>query len=394
MIKHLKIAVICDSYPPKINSAAIQMSELVEELVKLGHEIFLFTPSDSKFDSFRKVNKRLSIFYIKTPTFYLFNKNISRFLNEFIFWSFAATKVKKMFFSNIGINFIIAYSPSIFSYKLASYIKKEKNISSYLILRDLFPRWAWDLKVIKLKIIYNFLLYHEKKLIDVFDFIGIQSKSNLEYFSKNYPNHFKKIHILNNWATIRSRKGLIKPIIYKNKFIFLYAGNLGEAQSTINLFEAMLELREQNILFVFIARGKKFHDLRKKCIASRMQNVFFLNLMSPSELERYIKFSHVGFFTLNHLHTTHNVPGKFITYLGYSKPVFGLVNKGNSLKEFINQNNLGVCIDKYDKESIIKSMLYIYDNYDNFKNKILMRSIFKKNFSTSVIAQNILNYQS
>jgi len=367
------------------------MSDLVSEFLKLGHEIYLFTPSGSRLSSFQKTKKNLSIFYIKTPNFFFINKYISRFFNEYFFWTYSARNLKGLRFSNIEIDLIVAYSPSIFCYKLALWIKKEKKALSYLILRDIFPRWAWDLKIIKNKIIYNFLLRQEKKLINTFDFIGIQSKSNLNYFYKNYAEFYKKFHVLHNWATIKQRNNLDKPIIYKNKFIFLYAGNLGDAQSSVNLFDAILEMRDKNILFVFIARGKKFEDLRSQCITSHLKNVVFFEPKDPFELESYIKYSHVGFFTLNHMHTTHNVPGKFITYLGHSKPVFGLINKDNDLKDFINQNNIGVCIDEFDKAAIVKSMLYIYENYQKYENAYLIRCIFEKNFNTSLIAKNILS---
>ena len=44
---------------------------------------------------------------------------------------------------------IISWSPSIFLGPLIYFMKKTNNAKSYLILRDIFPEWAYDLGILK-----------------------------------------------------------------------------------------------------------------------------------------------------------------------------------------------------------------------------------------------------
>ena len=54
-----------------------------------------------------------------------------------------------------------------------------------------------------------------------------------------------------------------------------------------------------------------------------------------------MKRCNVGIIALNVRHKTHNIPGKFISYMHAGLPVFGIVNPGNDLIELVDNNHLG-----------------------------------------------------
>ena len=55
----------------------------------------------------------------------------------------------------------------------------------------------------------------------------------------------------------------------------------------------------------------------------------------------------VGLFTLHKDHTTHNFPGKLLGYMVQRLPILGSINKGNDLKEIVENANAG------DRKSVV-----------------------------------------
>ena len=50
---------------------------------------------------------------------------------------------------------------------------------------------------------------------------------------------------------------------------------------------------------------------------------------------------HIGLLALDPRHTTHNIPGKFLTYLLASLPVLARVNSGTDLAHLIEDEGVG-----------------------------------------------------
>ena len=55
---------------------------------------------------------------------------------------------------------------------------------------------------------------------------------------------------------------------------------------------------------------------------------------------------HVGIVALDPRHKTHNIPGKFLSYMQSSLPVLASINPGNDLADLIIREGVGrVCTD-------------------------------------------------
>lgn len=73
--------------------------------------------------------------------------------------------------------------------------------------------------------------------------------------------------------------------------------------------------------------------------------------VSQNEFKNVLAEFDIGLFSLNKVHTTHNIPGKVLGYMVQSMPILGCVNPGNDLKEIIENAGAGfVSISGNDKE--------------------------------------------
>ena len=141
----MKLIVICVFYPPLNSSAAIQIKDLVDELANKGHKVSVITAvSDIKSSLGIEKNKSGNIYRFKVNKIQEINfffRTINEFFSPFII-------IYKILINSLEFkrySGIIWWSPSIFLTPLVFYFKLINKCPCYLILRDLFPRWARDL---------------------------------------------------------------------------------------------------------------------------------------------------------------------------------------------------------------------------------------------------------
>ena len=109
----------------------------------------------------------------------------------------------------------------------------------------------------------------------------------------------------------------------------------------------------------------------------------------------------VGIFSLHRSHTAHNFPGKLYGYMSMSKPILGIVNDGNDVKELINDNHAGlVCYHNEGIDKLVLHCINLSNDLDLFERarfkfsqyhfKIYSRKSSKSNFKFFQIISNAI----
>jgi glycosyltransferase involved in cell wall biosynthesis len=129
--------------------------------------------------------------------------------------------------------------------------------------------------------------------------------------------------------------------------IFVYAGNMGVAQGMHILLDLAERLRgRRDIGFLFVGRGSDAQRLREDAKTRGLDNVVFYDEIDPSEIAGLYAQCHVGVVALDPRHKTHNIPGKFLSYMQSGLPVLATINAGNDLVDLIQAERVGrVCTD-------------------------------------------------
>ena len=392
----MNITIVCVFYPPINSSAAIQISHLVDELANEGHKIEVITPDNSIKDSISyQKKKNINILRFKTgkmTDISLFKRALNEILMPFKIVLTILIKSIKMQKSD-GI---ICWSPSIFFTPLVIFLKLRNKCPSYLILRDIFPRWAKDLKLIQNKFVYNFFNIFFKLQCFSSDFIGVQSEGNKKFIPEKFFFKTATVEVLNNWYTpnVNNSECFIdlSKTILKNKKVFIHAGNIGIAQGFFKLIKVAEKLNENsNIGFLFIGRGSQFEMMQKISKEKKLKNVLFLKQISNSQIINLYKQCFYGVVILDRRHTTHNIPGKMLSYLHAGLPIFAIVNRNNDLISFINKNNIGFASMSFN-ENNLKNKIIKLSNNDNLDKELNNRCIMTANkyFNTKKIALQII----
>ena len=393
----MNLTLICVFYPPINSSAAVQVHHLVEELARQGHYVEVITPDST-------ITKPYAFEREKNIKIMRFNHGrmtdislVKRAINEFLMPFKIIYLIYKNSIKLEKSNGIIWWSPSIFFTPLIIYLKIINKCSCYLILRDIFPKWAKDLKIIKNGIIYQF--FNLFFLIQCFfsDIIAVQSEGNRKFIPRKIMFKKNNVTVLNNWYSPNSNNQIcpinLSKTILKKKKVFVHAGNIGLAQGFEILMNVVEKLKNNDeIGFLFIGRGSQFQKMRNIASEKSISNVLFYEQIENKQIMSLYKQCHYGIVILDRRHKTHNIPGKLLSYLHAGLPVFALVNPKNDLIPFINKKKVGIATSIFEEDQIMKSILNL-SNLTNLDFEINKRCIkvAKEYFDTTKIANQILN---
>ena len=331
------------------------MRDLALEFVRLGHQVTVVTPSDS-------VNGALKITLEGGVTLVQVKTGSLRGANNFLrMWregrlSSTIWRAAHKFFHANPCDLIVFYSPTIFFGRLVARLKSLWHCPSYLILRDIFPKWAVDTGLLKKGWIYRYLKRKELAQYAASDIIGVEAPGNLGYFSQETQNGEYRVEVLHNWLDAqwppktdghwRSKLGL------NNKVIFVFGGNIGKAQDMDNIVRLASGLQhQQEISFLLVGSGAEVQRIVEQINKQNIGNIVVLPSLPQGDYLQCIAECDVGMISLDRRLKSHNVPGKVLGYVQCGLPILASVNPGNNLVDLLHQAGAGIaCINGEDDE--------------------------------------------
>jgi glycosyltransferase involved in cell wall biosynthesis len=387
------IALIVPVFPPYNNSAAIQLFDLAQEFKKQGYKITVIVPSSEISSSYRFETKDgIDILRLKTIKMTDVG-NIRRAIAELLMPYFMIFNLRKSNINYIQWDGLIWYSPSIFFGPLIKFLKKHNNVRSYLIVRDIFPDWAVDLELMKRGLIYQFFKQVEKSQYKLADTIGVQTKGNLEYFDKITQRHTNSLEVLHNWLSDtpieKCSISLASSLLAKKK-IAVYAGNMGVAQDLEFFLHLAKKMKSRKDFgFLFVGRGSQKKYLEKKAKHLNLSNVLFVDEINSSEMPGLFQQCHIGIVSLDKRHKQHNIPGKFLSYMGAGLPVLALVNKDNDLIDLVKKYDVGFASSNYSIKEIEILLVIILEKLILGKYQINCKNLSSELFSPQLAVKKI-----
>jgi glycosyltransferase involved in cell wall biosynthesis len=392
----VKVAIITDSFPPLKNSGAIQIRDLSIEFVRQGHEVVVITPSSEIINPYllSKMDK-VQVLILKAPKI----KDIGYFrraIGEYFMPFVMIRHLKSNSLIENNLDGIITYAPSIFLGPIANMLKKKNNCKNYLILRDIFPQWAVDVGLLSnYGLPYYFLKRVERYLYSTADIIGVQTPANLKYFNENVVYRTGHIEVLQNWLAVNKSKTcriVIRKTKLKGRKIFVYAGNMGIAQGLSIFIDLADSLSTQkSIGFVLVGRGNAAVSLRKDVKARGLDNILIYDEIEPQEIHALYQQCAVGIISLDKRHKTHNIPGKFLSYMQSGLPVLAAINSGNDLEYIINSNNVGRVSTNHSVEGLGNMVEDIIAKLLDEGTKNRCFKLYKDMFSPKKAVEKIIN---
>jgi len=370
--------------------------EFAKFLVKHGHNVTVIASnvdylSGKKRRERREIKDGINIIYVNT----IQSVHKSFLLRGFVFLLFAISSFfKTLEIKNIDI--IIGTSPPLFqafTSLLAAKIKKKIYVYE---VRDLWLDFAKELGVIKNNIILQILRWMEKILYKKSDLIIINSPGFKPYILHYVPE--TKIVLIPNgvntedFDVLPKKKGidLKNKIGLNNKFVVMYAGNLGVANDIDNIITTANYLKKyKDIVFVLIGGGIKKEKIKAKIKNMNLENTIVLDPVVKSQMSKFLSVADVCLATIKNIPLLQIVyPNKVFDYMAAGKPT--IVTIGGPIKDIIEKSPGGVYVPPGDPIKLGNAIIMYYNNREIArKHGENARIYVKTHFERKIIAEKL-----
>lgn len=393
----MRIALVADTFPPHKSSGAVQLRDLSREFVRQGHDLTVLLPSPGQVEpwSIEDVDgfKVLRFRAPRTKDISYLRRTVAELMMPFAMWR----QYRKSPLANECWDGVVWYSPSIFHGPFVNALKRVSKCNSYLIIRDIFPEWAVDMGLMKRGVIYWFFNAIASYQYYVADIIGVQTPGNLKYFKKWEIGSKRKLEVLQNWLGKAGNSQCpinLSETNLNGRTIFIYTGNMGVAQGMniiINLAEALAHCSD--IGFLFIGRGSEVPRLKILANERNLNNVLFLDEIHPDQLPNLLAQCGAGVVALDSRHRSHNIPGKFLTYMRGGLPVLANINAGNDLSQIIRKEKVGQVCENNNLNDLIQLTETLLVQIEKGSEELSDRCInlFERDFSVDSVVKQIVS---
>lgn len=251
--------------------------------------------------------------------------------------------------------------------RCAMSMKKHQKIPLYFWVLDLWPESITAATGIKNKFLIDSQIKLVKKVYDYCDKILIGSKG-FEKSILEKGDYKDRLVYFPNWAeTIEYSETEdwknVEPFrsLKKDDFVFLFAGNLGEAQNIDCIIESAYELKKYgNLKFVFLGDGRAREKLEQTVVQKNLQDtVFFPGRFPLKSMPYFMSKADVLLVSLkDELIFNLTVPGKVQFYMSQGKPVLAMLNGDGA--DIINDAGCGIAVPANNKMCLIEALSEFY----------------------------------
>jgi len=351
---------------PDMNKSFNMYTALVEEFATNGHEVVVIAPGENKTNVVKEGN--IDVLRVRTLPI----KNVSKYIKGVsnLLLPMQYGRALKKYYPNNTFDLIIIPTPPITLVSIATRLKKQYGAKLYLILRDIFPQNAVDLKFMKKGgFLHRFFLIKEKRLYKVADQIGCMSQGNIDYLIHHNPGiSSEKLHELKNFQKLFKgfdfdQNELKRKFGLENKFVVVFGGNMGKPQQLENvLYLAEKCSTYKDVILLLLGEGVRMKKLSEQIVEKGIKNVVIHGTIPKQEYQDLICVCDVGLISLHKDFTIPNIPSKALDYLNVGIPVLASLDRATDFGKILDENELGLWSFADEPENLFKNFELLYNN--------------------------------
>lgn len=177
------------------------------------------------------------------------------------------------------------------------------------------------------------------------------------------------IETIPNWAELesveprpRNENELLRSLGLIDKFVLLYAGNMGHPNDMEGIISAAKALKDRpEIHFIFLGTGVKRPWLERTVGENAVGNVTILDPLPRSEQIKFLNACNVAIVTLVNKMWGVSMPSRTYNALAAGKPILGIVDPGSELARVVEDDNVGWIVPPNDPDALREVIIDIYN---------------------------------
>lgn len=353
---------------PNVEVRRFLYSNLMLEYHKDGHDVFVIAADNTIKRS--AISKEGGMTILRVPSLELYGNNklikgLSNMLLPYLYKrALRKHKIK------LDFDLIFMPTPPITLIDVAFWLKKKTKGKLYLILRDIFPQNAVDLKMMKSNgFIHSYFRRKEIKLYQTSDSIGCMSPANVEYVKKHNPYlNPDKLHLLPNWAAVKeieeeNTAATKEQFGLGGKTIAIFGGNMGLPQKLENIIDLAKSCQDlEDLVFYLVGKGTQQKKIAKLIVDLGLKNVVLKEHLPRNEYNSLLAVADIGLISLHEDFTIPNYPSKVLAYYQFKKPVLASVDVNTDFGRFQEEINCGYWSKAGDTAALKQNLLKLYNS--------------------------------
>lgn len=288
---------------------------------------------------------------------------VKRYLND-VAYAFSAMKYWRKV-KDVGVVYLQSNPTSVCHIIL---LKLFKQVPVLYCVYDVWPGHAYDIGVIKSRLIYNVFRYINRICYKLADHITVMSQDMKETIVSEGVGE-DKISIVPAWfdekttkeITPTENKFISKFDIKRDKFYVQFAGTIGfvfDCRAVIELAKRLQ--KEKNIVVQIVGDGNVKGSFVDQVNQAGLTNVEFIPLQ-PSELVPHVySAADVSIIPLRKNVIAHSSPSKAPILMACKRVIVTSVDMDSYYARSIMENGIGFAVDTKDYDGFARAVLDLY----------------------------------
>jgi colanic acid biosynthesis glycosyl transferase WcaI len=369
----MRILLLTPYYSPDLGPSAPLFTMLSETLSKRGHLVSVLTtvphyPSGQVSTSYqgkrvwRSQENGVDVTRLWLPS--VKRSNLAMRLFQFFCYQVEAI------WAGFSLNYDVAIlaNPALWVFLPFVYFVSLKRKPAIFSVHDVYPDVGITLGIFRYKAVIAFVGALELYCLNHSIIVRILSESFRPGIRKlGIPE--TKIVLVYDWVDT----DLIRPLPRDNrfarehslvdKFVVLYAGNIGLSQGLENVLLVAQQFSEcRGVLFLFVGDGPGREVLVAQAEHQSLTNVQFLPFQPRERLPEVLASADISLVVLKKGIGTGSLPSKTFSILASARPVIASVDEDSETWKLIKRSKAGLCVEPEKPSALAEAILTLKGN--------------------------------
>lgn len=373
--------------------------DLLRKFRDKGHHITVVTPVERRKKISTNISRKDGITLLQVKTLNITKTNVVEKGIGTLLIEYQYLNAIKKHLKDTTFDLVLYSTPPITLVKPIEFIKKRDNAYAYLLLKDIFPQNAIDMKMMKPNgFLHRYFIKKEKELYRVSDKIGCMSPANVNFILKNHPeiepikvevnpNSIEPIEF--NYTQEEKNEIRKKYELPLDKKILVYGGNLGKPQGLDFLLETISACKNPNTYFLIVGDGTEFPKLKNWFEVNKPLNAKLLQRLPKNDYDKLLSSCDVGLIFLHKDFLIPNFPSRLLSYLEMRKPIIAATDINTDIGSIIEENECGKKVIAGDLEQMLETIDNLVMSDLNFYERT-SENLLNNNYLVN-ISYNLIN---
>jgi hypothetical protein len=328
--------------------------DLLRKFVSEGNNVTIVTPIERRKKTATNLKEVGNVKLLQVKTLNIQKTNIIEKGIGTLAIEYQYLSAIKKYLSDTKYDLVLYSTPPITFYKVIHFIKKRDKTFAYLLLKDIFPQNAVDMKMIKAgSLLHKMFVKKEKKLYQISDVIGCMSEANVNFVLQHNPEvEARKVEVNPNSIEPKfiDYTGIEKKTIREeynlplDKQILVYGGNLGKPQGLDFLLETISKVNIEGVFYLIVGNGTEFDKIQKWFSSYNPKNAKLIKSLPKNDYDLLLGACDIGLIFLHKDFTIPNFPSRLLSYLEMKMPVIAATDINTDIGKVIEGANCGAWV--------------------------------------------------